>query len=266
MKYLVTGARGFVGARLMAALKNAVAAPSLRNATEETIKRLIDQTEPDVILHTAAISDISACEKNKEASYRANVLLPLWLAKTGVKLVSFSTDQVYSGCEEDGPYDEETVSPANLYARQKLEMEERALDLNPDTVHLRATWMYDMPLYGIRNRGNFLMNMLLSPTLSFSSVQFRGITYVRQVAANIEKAAQLPGGVYNYGSENTLNMMDTAKWLKNELKLPIFLQESLPRHNLWMNCEKAKRQGIAFPGTVEGLKQCILDYSLQTYE
>ncbi len=40
MKILITGAHGFVGARLMKDLNGAVAAPSLRGMTEEQVKKI----------------------------------------------------------------------------------------------------------------------------------------------------------------------------------------------------------------------------------
>ena len=262
MKYLVTGPNGFAGARIMDELKGAVPAPSLRDADEDAVKRLIDTVQPDVIIHTAAVSDIGACAKDPEGSYRANVLLPIWLVKTGVKSVLFSSDQIYSGCDTKGPYTEDEAAPANLYAREKLEMEQRALDIDPKTVLLRATWMYDMPRYGTPNRGNFLVNMLRSSELAFSSSQYRTVTYVREVSAWIKKASQLPGGVYNYGSENDLSALETARWLAEALKLRITLKEAAPAHNLWMDCSKIKKAGICFKSTVDGLKQCIRDYGL----
>jgi len=210
MKILVTGARGFVGARIMQALPEAIAAPSLQGMDEAAVRRMVEEAQPDCIIHTAAMSDIGQCERNPEGSYHANVELPLWLVKSGVKVAAFSTDQVYSGCPDDGPYAEENVAPANLYARHKLEMEQRTLEANPATVLLRATWMYDMPIEGLANRGNFLVNMLGSEALAFSASQHRGITWVREVAENIRPAMNLPGGVYNYGSENDLTMLDTA--------------------------------------------------------
>lgn len=261
MKILVTGPRGFVGARIMQVLE-AVPAPSLREATEDDLRRLVDEVEPEVVIHTAAISDIGACAADPEASYRANVALPVMLARTGVKPVLFSTDQVYSGCTGEGPYREEDVAPANLYARHKLEMERRVLDINPDAVLLRATWMYDMPMYGVPNRPNFIVSMLRQKTLSFSATQHRAVTYARQVAALMEGAIRLPGGVYNYGSENDLTMLETARWLAEALKLELRLDDAGPRHNLWMDCARLKRHGIAFDDTVGGLRQCIRDYDL----
>lgn len=263
MKILVTGARGFVGARIMQALPGAIAAPSLQGMDEAAVRRMVEEVGPDCIIHTAAMSDIGQCERDPEGSYHANVELPLWLAKSGVKVVAFSTDQVYSGCPDDGPYAEDNVAPANLYARHKLEMEQRTLEANPDTVLLRATWMYDMPLYGLPNRGNFLMNMLTSRELAFSASQHRGITWVREVAENIRQAMNLPGGVYNYGSENALAMLDTARWLRDELDLPVTLTDAGNRHHLWMDCAKAEESGVHFDNTIDGLKRCIAAYGLK---
>ncbi len=261
MKILLTGARGFVGARIAAALP-VTAAPSLRDMTEDDVKRLVDETEPDAIIHTAAIYDIPTCEKDPEASWHANVQLPVWLAKTGVKAVLFSTDQVYGGCAGEGPFSESDTAPANCYASHKLEMERRVLDVNPSAVLLRATWMYDMPLYGAVNRGNFLMNMLRQREAAFSDTQHRAVTYVREVARWTERALSLPGGSYNFGSENSLTMLKTAQWLKERLNLPITLHDAGPRPHLWMNCGKARAQGIRFMDTVDGLEKCIRDYTL----
>ena len=246
----------------MSALEGAVPSPSLRGADEDAVRRIVDAAEPDVIVHTAAVSDIGACERDPEASRRANVEIPVWLARTGVKSVLFSTDQVYSACEGEGPYAENEVNPANLYARHKLEMERRVLDISPDAVLLRAAWMYDMPIYGVVNRGNFLMNMLRLPEVSFSSAQRRSVTYVREVAALMRKAVLLPGGIYNYGSENSLTMMETACWLRDRLSLPVRIVDAGPRHNLWMDCSGAKSLGVCFRSTVEELEQCIADYGL----
>ena len=153
MRILVTGPRGFVGARIMDELgRDAIPAPSLRSTDEEGIKRMVDEAQPELIIHTAAMSDIPTCENDPDGSYYANVKVPVWLARTGIKCVMFSTDQVYSGCAGEGPYAEEETAPSNLYSHHKLEMEQRTLDINPDTVHLRATWMYDMPKYGVPNR------------------------------------------------------------------------------------------------------------------
>ncbi len=207
-RILIAGPQGFVGARLMARYPSAmtVEGPLLRNPGR-TLEDFVKTCHPDFILNAAAISDIGTCEKDPEGSYRANVMLPVSFARVaeelGAKLISFSSDQVYTGCTGEGPYAEGDLlpEPANVYARHKLEAEQRVLDLHPQAILLRATWMYDLPMYGHRNRGNFLVNtlnaLLRGASIQVSGGQCRGITYVRQVADWMDRMMALPGGVYN---------------------------------------------------------------------
>ena len=127
MRILITGTTGFVGHKLKASYKDAIAAPSLRNATQDMIKKIVEESEADVVIHTAAISDIGTCQKDPQSSYFANVQIPLYLAAAckDRKLICFSSDQVYRGCAGEGPYKEEDASPCNVYGRHKLEMEEQ---------------------------------------------------------------------------------------------------------------------------------------------
>ena len=144
MKILITGAHGFVGNRLMQDLDDTVAAPSMRSMSEEQIRNMIEKSRADVIIHTAAISDVGTCEKDPGASYEANVRLPLFLAKAAKeqKMICFSSDQVYRGCAGEGSYKEEDASPCNVYGRHKLEMEQRVLDVKPDAVMIMMSHFY----------------------------------------------------------------------------------------------------------------------------
>lgn len=256
---LVTGATGFVGQKLMQMCNDTIACPSLKNATEDEIRRIIEKNDIHTIIHTAAISDIGTCQNNPEASYIANVQLPLYLAKAsaGKKLICFSSDQVYSAAKEEGPYTEDMVNPGNIYAQHKLEMEQRVLDIDPSAVMLRAEWMYDYYL----KKSNYFMNIInTTDTLAFSSQQFRGLTYVKEVAENIEKVIALPGGAYNFGSETAKSMYDITKDFLALIGKNIQLCDAPPRHNLWMNCEKARRYGVEFSSVEEGLARCEKDY------
>jgi dTDP-4-dehydrorhamnose reductase len=258
---LVTGPNGFVGEKIMKLCKDVIPCPSLRTASEEDIRRIVAESGADTIIHTAAISDIGTCQANPEASYRANVQIPVWLAKAAknVKLICFSSDQVYSGMEEEGPYSEETVKPGNLYAEHKLLMEQQVLDIDPDAVMLRAEWMYDY----YEKKSNYFMNILRAKdTVSFSSRQYRGVTYVKEVALNMEKVMELPGGAYNFGSETTKSMYEITREFLNLLGKDVKLEDAPPRQNLWMNCEKARKLGVEFRTVDEGLKACAKDYHL----
>ena len=258
---LITGAAGFVGRRLMETVPGAVAAPSLRNASQEDVKRIMEESGAEAIVHTAAISDIGACQADPEASYRANVQIPLWLARAAGnrKLVCFSSDQVYSGSKEAGPYSEEMTAPGNVYACHKLEMEQRVLEILPEAVMLRAEWMYDLRA----PKPNYLLNVLRAEgTVAFSSRQYRGVTYLGEVAENMDRVLALPGGAYNFGSETTLSMQELTKRLAALLGKPLAVEDAPPRHNLWMDCGKAARYGVVFSDVLTGLTKCLQEYGL----
>lgn len=258
---LVTGASGFVGRKIMKTCPHTVASPSLRGADEETVCRIVGESGADTIIHTAAISDIGACEKDPDASYQANVRLPVYLARAaaGRKLICFSSDQVYGGCAEEGPYTEERTAPANTYAAHKLEMEKRVLDICPNAVLLRAEWMYD---YGAA-RPNYLMAVLNARgALAFSSRQYRGVTYLKEVAENMAAVARLSGGAYNFGSETKQSMYQITAGFLRLLGRDTPLEDAPARHSLWMDCGKARRFGVDFSAVSDGLARCARDYGL----
>lgn len=258
---LVTGAGGFVGSQIIQARKDVIACPSLRGLSEDDVKRIVESFDINAVIHTAAISDVGECERNPEASYIANVRLPIYLAGAakGLKLVCFSSDQVYGGADGDGPYSEEMAKPANTYARHKLEMEERVLDINPDAVMLRAEWMYGY----YRKKTNYFMNILnADASVSYSSQQFRGITYVKEVADNIDGVISLPGGTYNFGSETKKSMYEITREFVKAIGKKIAVDDAPARHNLWMRCDKARKYGVTFRSVEDGLRKCAEDHGL----
>ena len=142
--------------------------------------------------------------------------------------------------------------------RHKLEMEQRVLDVKPDAVMLRAEWMYDYPA----ERSNYLRMLLNEKQVLTFGKQYRGITYLREVAENMPKIFMLPGGVYNFGSETKQTMYDITCEMLHFLKSDRKPEEVPPAHNLWMDCTKAKERGILFSDAKEGLKRCLKDYHL----
>lgn len=275
-RVLLTGAGGFVGARILQQLGGRltlipVQPGVLRSAGQQQVERLVAQIQPDVILHTAAVSDTGYSEAHPEESYRANVLLPVWLAQAartaGAGLVCFSSDQVYAGLAGEGPFAEDTpLHPANVYGRHKWEAEQRVLDIWPRSVHLRATWMYDLPGYGLPVRGNLPLTLLRAALLGeevvFSPRERRSVTYVRQVVENLLLALELPGGVYNFGSENELDMYETARRFCETLHIAPALKLGDRQRSLAIDGSKARRHGILFDSAVAGIARCVQDYAL----
>ena len=223
-KILITGASGFVGGRAFLALKESFELVTPRHAelditSREEVERFIETEKPDAILHLAAISNTGYCEEHPDESYLVNVVSVENLAaasqKYGAKLVWFSSDQVYNGNLESGLLTEDIpVTPENHYGRHKLLAEQRSLEICPNSVVLRATWMYDDIKPGMKTHGNFVLNFKNAikngTPLRFATREFRGITWVEEVVKNLPYTFDLPGGVYNFGAENHLNTYETA--------------------------------------------------------
>lgn len=280
-KILITGTSGFVGSRVAKAMGEhyEVLAPSHRECDitrPEVADEYIKIHRPHAIVHLAALSNTGYCEQHPEESMRVNVLGVAHMAdaaaRYGCKLVWFSSDQVYNGNCELGPLSEDiTVCPENHYGRHKLMAEEEALRRCPDSVALRATWMYDIRREGMPTHNNFVLNIeeaiRQNTPLRFATREYRGITWVDEVVRNMPHALELPGGVYNFGAENHLNTYETALAYLDMMgcDVPHIAEPDHERfaahvRNISISMHKATEASdgaIQFADTVEGLRRFV---------
>ena len=153
--------------------------------------------------------------------------------------------------------------------QENVKKKERALQLCPDYVALRATWMYDARREGMHTHNNFVVNvkeaLRQGTPLRFATRDYRGITWVAEVVRNMPHTLLLPGGVYNFGAENDLNTYETAlaylEILKcNTSEIAIADEERFAAHvrNISISMAKATEASsgaIQFADTVEGLRR-----------
>ncbi|MES2448812.1 MAG: SDR family oxidoreductase [Bacteroidota bacterium] len=91
------------------------------------VRNVIERYKPDSIIHTAALTNVDACEHQKEEAYQLNVTsvetLLLLAEEYNIQLVHLSTDFIFDG--EHGPYDELAApNPLSYYGQTKLKAEE----------------------------------------------------------------------------------------------------------------------------------------------
>lgn len=280
-KLLITGSSGFLGSRLALYYKDKyeLLLPThseLNVSREEAVMAYMEQFQPDIVLHCAALSNTWYYEQHSDESHRVNVQGTVKIAKAckhiGAKLVFMSSDQVYNGTPVSGPLKEQDVfQPVNVYGRHKLEAEQRALRNNPMSVALRLTWMYDVPGSHMKLNSNILVNIQKAldegTTIKAATHEYRGVTNVWEVVRNMEQTLELPGGIYNYGSGNHIDSYTLFLKVANIMGakepstfiLPDEERFSEQTRNLTMDCSLINNFGIRFNDSVEGIEKALMN-------
>jgi dTDP-4-dehydrorhamnose reductase len=153
MKILLTGVSGQVGralARPLLALGDVIGAERklLDLADTASIERAIRQFEPDLIINPAAYTAVDRAESEPELAMRINAEGPAVLAReaarTGARLVHFSTDYVFDGSKSAPYLESDPTSPSSVYGRSKLAGELAIAASGCRHLVLRTSWVYDL--------------------------------------------------------------------------------------------------------------------------
>ena len=278
-KVIVTGAQGFLGVRLVSYLEDkyeikACSHSDLDITDARHVLEVFQSFQPEYVVHCAAISDTGYAQQHPDESEQINVQGTVNVAKAcaevGAKLIYMSSDQVYNGTDMIGGLSEFCpLAPASVYGQHKLAAEDGVQAVAKDAVGLRLSWMYDLPCSPYKLNRNILVNLqnaaATAQPLSVATREYRGITNVWEVIRRIPLCFELPGGIYNFGSENPYNSYETfiaiARMMKiaHPEELIIKDSERFPEHprNLSMDLAKLRIHGFDFPDTLEGVEQAL---------
>lgn len=284
-KILVTGSNGFLASRFIETYKDKYevikGSHKILDITDENkVFNFFKNNKIDIVFHTAAISDTGLCEKDpvlcEKVNFEGTVNIAKGCSLNGSTLVFASSDQIYNGNLEKGPYTEETIpSPNNVYGLSKLRSEESIKEILDTYYNLRLTWLFSLPEKNKKINKNIISNILNSiikdETISFSPNEFRGISYAYDIIENFEKLLQLPSGDYNFGSENNLSTYDVAlkileflniKDRETSLLIKDYERFKDKDRDLRISNEKLRNNSIYFPSTEESIYKCLKDFNI----
>lgn len=110
------------------------------------VRDIIQDFRPDIVYHTAAWTDVDACEDKPEKAYRVNSLgtrnIAIATERVEAKLVYISSDYVFSGDKGEGYHEFDTPDPISIYGDSKLRGEEYVKDFLKRYFVVRTAWLF----------------------------------------------------------------------------------------------------------------------------
>ncbi|MBN2619509.1 dTDP-4-dehydrorhamnose reductase [candidate division WOR-3 bacterium] len=221
MKVFITGADGALGRATQETLRRehiqyvATDIGQLDIANFKQVNETLLKHRPDVILHFAAISNVDACEQQKDLALRVNALGTLGLAimarRINAKLLYVSTNFVFNGTHEK-PYDEYApLNPVNEYGRTKMLGEYYVRDICTAYYIVRTSWLFGP---GAKTHiSKFLTASDKPQTLNALCDQFASFTYTVDLAEALFTILKSD----NYGIYHVVNS-GVGSWLDFAVK------------------------------------------------
>lgn len=249
--------------------------------------RVIEKINPDLVIHTAALTNVDFCEDNPEKAREVNICgtknISEACAKSNAKMIYISTDYVFDGVK--GNYSEkDDLNPINWYGKTKLEGEGEVKKLTNDYLIVRTS------LYGwnIQKKLSFvewvIVNLQKNLQINALEDQFSSLMFVNDFAEIILKLIKMNiNGTYNIASCKKINKFEFAKKiaqvfsLDEDLILPITTEELFKKigrkakrpKDVSLNISKAREElGIDAPSIENGLwhMKRLKDNYLKTFK
>jgi dTDP-4-dehydrorhamnose reductase len=243
MKILITGSNGLLGQKLVYKLRNKTGINLIATARGENrlvrqdgyvydslditdknnVESVFTKHLPDVIINTAAMTNVDACETDKEAcwlmnttsvAYQVAVLEGLQNANVNYhpQFIHLSTDFIFDGTH--GPLDEnEKPNPLSYYAESKLAAEKIV-----QASHLHWAIARTVLVFGIvdnMSRSNIVLwvksNLEQGKVINVVDDQFRTPTLAEDLADGcILIAEKKAKGIYNISGKDFYSILELA--------------------------------------------------------
>jgi dTDP-4-dehydrorhamnose reductase len=213
---------------------------------EKTVDQVLAETNPDIILNLAAMTDVDECENNPSLARAINV--------DGVKnlcngfkghFIQISTDYVFDG--RAGPYSElDKTNPISVYGRTKLDADNWL-----STNHTRITILRTNVLYGYTKltQASFVKwvvdSLSASKNIHVVDDQWNNPTWTESLAPLIEKLIKVEAfDLFHYGDADLINRYDFALIIAKVFDLDKTLVSPISTADLNQTAPRPLRSGL----------------------
>ena len=226
-----------------------------------SVKTVLDEYEPDIILNCSAFTNVDNAEINKSLAHSINVNGLENLIKfsnTNTKIIHISSDYIYDGFS--GPYDENALpNPINYYGKTKHEAD------NILITALRKSLIFRINgLFSFSNHNNFFKWVFTElsnrNTINVVDDQISNPTFVDNLVNVINKSIILElTGIYNYGSNDFISRFNFALYVAEQFNFNRRLIKPIKTSELKQNAKRPLKTGLI----CDDIRQ-ILDIELET--
>jgi dTDP-4-dehydrorhamnose reductase len=215
VKILLLGHKGMLGSDLLSKLSTEHEVIGMDKEEIDIVsinecKKAIKETVPDIVINTAAYTNVDGCETAREECFAVNAEAVKNIAEAcrskKISIIHFSTDYVFDGTAGEPYKEDDKCNPINVYGESKLAGENYLRSLSDNYLLIRTSW-----LYGLKGK-NFVGAILEKAkaktfnnyTMSVVDDQVGSPTYTKDLAEAVElligKKAQGIFHVTNWGS------------------------------------------------------------------
>jgi dTDP-4-dehydrorhamnose reductase len=239
---------------------------------KENVDEVMDRFSPNVIIHTAAMTNVDQCETDKDNCWAQNVTALEYIVeaceRNSTFLVHLSTDFIFDG--EAGPYDEEAVaSPISFYGWSKLAGEHIVKNSNIKWAIARTVLVYGIA--HDMSRSNIILwvkkSLEAGKDINVVNDQWRTPTLAEDLAKGCALIAEKEAeGIFNISGKDLLNPYQMAnitadyfgldKSYIHEATAATFSQPAKRPAKTGFNIDKAVQQlGYAPVSFLEGIEK-----------
>lgn len=248
------------------------AAPYLQMdiTSHKEVRDLVAEARPEVIINCAALTNVDACETERELAWKINVSGVEYLAEAAKKhhavLVHVSSDYVFDG--KSGPYTEDDrPEPLSYYGKSKLASENVLRSAGIPYIVART-----MVLYGQAPgvKANFALWLVQSlearQSVRVVDDQFGNPTLVDDLAYGLLRAVELgKTGVYHIAGRDIISRYEFAVRLARVFGLDESLIVPIKTSSLKQPAARPLKSGlITLKAEVElGFKPSSVEHGLE---
>lgn len=225
----------------------------------ENVRSVVENFQPDAIIHTAAMTNVDTCESEKELAYQLNVgavkTLVSLCEEHNIHLVHLSTDFIFDGA--DGPYDELAAPhPLSYYGITKLEGEEVIKNSVCRWAILRTILVYG--IVGDMSRSNIVLwakgALEKGDPINVVNDQWRMPTLAEDLAdcclLAVEKDAR---GVYNASGKDMMSIAELVGRVADYWRLDKAMIHEVSSETLKQTAKRPARTGFILDKTIADL-------------